>query len=130
MINQLSIAVTTTGSAGSATGSGDSEYVVNGKVLAVYLDYHASAPATTDITLKTKGRAGPSYNVLVVGNNATDVLKFPRLQVHDGVDGSAMTYDGTRKVAEPAPVADYLTVDVAGADALTGCVVVYVWYER
>lgn len=122
----VKVAVATTGSAGSATGSSDS-IPVNGKLHAVYLDYHASAPGgTTDVTISLK--SDPGATLLTVTDNATDGWYFPRQQVCDE-SGTGLTYDGTRKVSEPYPVADALTVAVAQSDALTDCVVAYLWIE-
>lgn len=124
----LKVAVTTTGSAGSATGSGSTEYPVNGKVYAIYLDYHASAPgATTDVTV-TMAEA-PSATLLTVTDNATDGWYLPRQQVHSPA-AAGLTYDGTRTVNEAYPVAGKLTVAVAQSNALTACVTAYVFVER
>ncbi len=49
------IHVTTTGSAGSATGTGTSDELVTGYIEAVLHDFHASAPATTDSTVAEVG---------------------------------------------------------------------------
>jgi hypothetical protein len=46
------IKITTTGSAGSAAGSAES-VPIQGFLLDVYLDYHASSPGTTDLTVAT-----------------------------------------------------------------------------
>ena len=44
------VSITTTGSAGSASGSGYLTGIV-GFLLDVYLNYHASCPATADVTI-------------------------------------------------------------------------------
>jgi hypothetical protein len=125
MFELVRVAVTTTGSAGSATGNEDTEYAVNGKLYAVYLDYHASAPgATTDVTI-TQTEA-PSQTLLTVTDNATDGWYFPREAVC-GNTGTGLTYDGTRTVNEAPPVVGYLTVAVAQSNALTNCVVAYLY---
>ena len=107
-----SIAITTTGSAGSATGSGASIPIM-GFLLDVYIDYHASAPATTDVSLSI-----PTFgNVLVRSNSATDGWFAPRKQVCDPAAADAGLYD-------LIPINSAITVSVAQADALTDCVVV------
>lgn len=114
------VAVTTTGSAGSATGSGDSE-LLHGHLLDVYLDYNGSAPATTDVTIAYKTRGG---NVLVVSNNNTDGMYHPRAKPVDSAN-AAITNAHDRFALN-----DKLTVSVAQADALTACVTAYIRYER
>ena len=114
------VAVTTTGVAGSATGSGTSS-AINGLLMNIYLDYHASAPATTDVTVAYATRGG---NVLAVSDNATDGLYHPRAKPVDNAN-TAIT-DAHDKFA----LNDALTVSVAQSDALTDCVVAYIRYLR
>jgi hypothetical protein len=105
------VSITTTGSAGSATGSG-TVYGINGFLLDVYLNYHASAPATTDVTI-----SHPTFgNLIVKNNNATDIWLMPRKQ---SVDSSA----ADTGAFELIPVNDTLTISIAQADALTDCLV-------
>jgi hypothetical protein len=73
VLDRISIPVTTTGSAGSATGSASATVI--GAIVSVALDYHASAPATTDVTIS---QAAPLGNILVVSNSATDTTVAPR----------------------------------------------------
>lgn len=113
------IPVTTTGSAGSATGSATSE-LIKGYLVDVYIDYHASAPATTDVTIAYAVRGG---NLLAVTNNATDGLYHPR----------ATTVDNTNAATgAPSPflLDQGVTVSVAQADALDPCVTVYLRVDR
>jgi len=121
------IAVTTTGGAGAATGSSTGQIIFTGKFHAAYVDYNASAPGTTDVTISI---ATPiSANLVVVSNNATDGWYLPRVQVVSAA-AAGLTYDGTYVVAEPMPVTGKITVAVAQADALTDCVVVHVFVEQ
>ena len=110
------IAVTTTGTAGAATGSGVSK-AINGWIVDVFLDYHASAPATTDVTIAYTSRGG---NILVVSNNATDGLYHPRAKAVDNAN-TAIT-----NAHDYFYISDTVTVSVAGSDALTGAVVAYI----
>lgn len=123
---EIKVAVTTTGANGSATGSADTPSPVNGKLHAVYLDYHGSAPNTTDVTISQK--EGPTQTLLTVTDNATDGWKFPREQVHSNA-GAGLTYDGSHAVAEAPPVTGKLTVSVAQSNALTGCVTAWLYIE-
>lgn len=53
-IEKHTLNISTTGSAGSATGSGILSVPLC-ELLAVHLDYHASCPATADVTVKAVG---------------------------------------------------------------------------
>ena len=107
----VTVNVTTTGSAGSAAGSGTT-IPINGFLLDVFLNYHASAPATTDVTI-----SDPTFgNILVKSNNATDVWLAPRKDTVDAAAAATGLYD-------LVPVHGALTVSVAQADALTDCLV-------
>jgi len=77
---EYQVAVTTTGSAGSATGTADSN-PITGELLAVFVDYNASAPATTTVDLDEVGGAG--RKLLDKAANATDVTHYPRVLMQD-----------------------------------------------
>lgn len=115
-IRSQTVSVTTTGSAGSATGSATSD-VMHGFLLDVYLNFHASAPgATTDTTI---AHVDPAMgNVLALTNTATDARYVPRETVHTTA-GAVSDPDGYDRIALNGKV----TVSVAGSDALTDCVV-------
>lgn len=120
----IPIRVTTTGGAGVAAGTGVTEKPVNGLVHGVFLNFHASAPATTDTILRTKGNSAPSYNLVTVTNSATDV--FHALATGLVNTAAAAITDSHR----PWPVADHLEISVAQADALTDCVVAHVLVDE
>ena len=110
-IEKYTIKVSTTGSSGSATGS-----LVTAlpycELLAARLDFHASAPGTTDTTLYSPG--GPvSVTLLTVTNSATDAWFYPTHQLDDS-SGSAIT-----GAYIPAVIHGNLLVELAGCDALT-----------
>jgi hypothetical protein len=105
-----------TGGAGVATNNQTSTVIVHGKVLAIDVVYLDSPPATTDVTVATSGSRCPAKTLLTLTDGNTDVTKYPRAQVHNTA-GTALTYDGTRVVAEPIPVDDYVKVTIAQADA-------------
>lgn len=114
-IKSTTVSVTTTGVAGSATGSAVSEYLY-GYLLDVYLNYHASAPATTDVTL---AHTNPTLgNIFVKSNNATDIMIVPRATAQ-----GATAADITNSFVHHN-LAGTVTVSVAQSDALTDCVVV------
>ncbi|MDP2950170.1 MAG: hypothetical protein Q8P22_11600 [Chloroflexota bacterium] len=120
------ISVTTTGSAGSASGSAI-KAVPKGKIKAVYIDYNASAPATTDVTIKSEADSTgvpPDVTVLTRSDSKTDGWFYPKVQVHDNA-AAAVTgaYD------DPVVHGGVISVTVAQADALADCVVVYIFVE-
>ena len=110
-IEKHTVKVSTTGSSGSATGS-----LVTAlpycELLAARLDFHASAPGTTDTTLSSPG--GPvSVTLLTITNSATDAWYYPTHQLDDS-SGSAIT-----GAYIPAVIHGNLLVELAGCDALT-----------
>lgn len=117
-ITTYAIPVTTTGSAGSATGSATTETLL-GELVDVYLDYNG-APATTDVTI-AYAQGG---NILAVSNTNTDARIAPRQKVVDNTN-TAIT-DGHQAFYLNSP----LTISVAQADALAPAVTVYLRVER
>jgi len=113
----ITLSVTTTGDAGSATGSAELGFPVRGVVDAVKVDYHADAPATTDILVSES--TGLAQEILDLDDTKTDGTYYPRHSLHDT--------DGT----ENATLSMYwidgkLKVEVEGCDALDDAVVVTV----
>ncbi len=109
-IRQLSISVTTSGGGDdTSSGSGDSDVVIQGEILGVYLDYTTTAD-NPDVILKTKGDGPPSYDILVVNNYKTDGLFVPRAKPVD--NANAAITDGQ----VPFPVVDKLTLELAQFD--------------
>ncbi len=120
------ISVTTAGVAGSALGSAI-KAVPRGKVKAIYIDYHGSAPATSDVTIKSLADSTgnpPDVTILTRSNSATDGWFYPKVQKHDNA-GAAITGD----YDDPVVHGGVLSVAVAQADALADCVVVYFYLE-
>ena len=112
------IPVSTSGSSGSATGTGS--FAVAGELVDVYLDYHASAPgSTTDVTIAAPGNPA-SRDLLVITDNATDGWFTPGAQMRNAA-GAAVTGAYTSPVIHGG----VLTVDVAQSDALTDAVIAY-----
>jgi hypothetical protein len=103
--------ITTVGGAGAAVGSGTSIPIM-GFLLDVFLDYHASCPATADVTISD----AVFGNLVVKSNNATDCWLAPRKQTCDVAAADTGIYD-------LIPLSGALTISVAQADALTNCVV-------
>ena len=111
------IKVTTTGSAGSATGATTDAFLVHGYLMGIRLDYNASAPITTVVTI-TEAQ-GMKRTLLTAPASATDVTFNPQALVNKNDGTSAAFYwpfylDGVNVV-----------VTVTASDALTDAVVVY-----
>lgn len=113
-IREVTVSVTTTGAAGSATGSGVTTESFEGFILEVYLNYHASTPATADVTIK---QTGASDNILVVTDSTTDALYAPRRSIVTPAAAAITNGHGL------IPIAGTITVSLAQGDALTGAVV-------
>lgn len=77
---EYQVVVNTTGSAGSATGTADSNPIM-GELLAVYIDYAGTAPGTTTVTIDEIGGAG--RRLLTKSASATDITHYPRAQMQD-----------------------------------------------
>lgn len=110
------IRVTTTGSAGSATGETTDDFLVHGLLLGVRLDYHASAPVTTVVTITEAG--GLKRTLLTAPASATDVSFNPHNTTQTTVGVNTGFYepfylDGVN-----------ITVTVTASNALTDAVVV------
>ena len=123
MVEREQISVTTTGGDGAAVGNGVSLNVISGRVLAIHLDYHASAPATTDVTVTELD--APTQTILSEANVNTDGWYYPRQRSHDNAGD-----DQPVEVVEPFVMNDHLKVAVAGCNALTGAVVATVLWEE
>lgn len=113
------IKVSTTGSSGSATGS-----LVTAlppcELLAVYMNFHASAPASTDTTLSSPGDP-VAVTLLTVTNSATDAWYYPSIQMDDN-SGSAIT-----GAYVPGLIHGNLLTELAGCDALTDALVMSIF---
>lgn len=74
-VDTYTIPVTTTGTAGAATGSATSG-LIRGAILDINLDFHASAPATTDTTIAYAVAGG---NIWARSDSAVDAQVAPRI---------------------------------------------------
>jgi len=116
-----------TGSAGAATATGYSDTPVRGRVLAVWVAYTDSPPATTDLTLSDEDDPG-GESIVSLSDANTDIKLYPR-RVIETNDGTDITYDGTRKVYEPYVVHGRLKATLAQADAGDSATIT-LWLER
>lgn len=116
MIQTYKIRVSVAGSNGSATGSGESGQPVNGKLIALHIDYTTQA-STADVTIATK--SAPIQTLLTITDSNTDAWYYPRAALH-GTTGAALLYaSGGTAVADTMPIDDYVTVAVAQSNAGT-----------
>ena len=123
---QALITVNATGDAGLAGGTGNSDEMVRGEVIAVYLDYTGGISTTTDLTLR--GKNAPYDTILSLSDYYTDTWLYPRHAVQD-YTGADVTYDGTHGIYAPYVVDDYLTGVITQSSAVTPCVKIYVFWE-
>ena len=118
-IEKHTVKVSTTGSDASATGS-----LVTAlpycELLAVYMNFHADAPASTDTTLSSPGDP-VAVTLLTVTNSATDAWYYPSIQLDDN-SASAIT-----GAYVPAIIHGNLLTELAGSDALTDALVMTIW---
>jgi hypothetical protein len=111
--------VVTTGSNGAATGTADINVKSGDAMLAVYVDYGASAPATTTVDIDEVG--GFARKVIDLAASATDKTIYPRVQAQDAT--------GANITGEYLPIvlsSPRLRVTVAASNALDPAVTVYV----
>jgi len=110
--------ITTTGSAGSATGTSGTVSLTRGGVLyAIFIDF-TTMPATTDVTINEVLPNAGTRNLLTTTNVNTDGVYMVQL-ANSTVAGAA----GTGFVYPV--IGSQISVSVAQGDAITGGVVVY-----
>jgi hypothetical protein len=90
------------------------------ELLAVYMNFHADAPASTDTTLSSPGDP-VSVTLLTVTNSATDAWFYPTHQLDDA-SASAIT-----GAYIPAIIHGNLLTELAGSDALTDALVMTIF---
>lgn len=115
------IPVSTTGAAGSATGSKRSALLVYGRITAIRVDYAASAPATTTVTVKELGAMGRTLLDVPAGN--TDGVFYPSAQLQ-GITGT-----GIGEYVPFVVAGEALEVTVGASNQLTDAVIVTVQTE-
>lgn len=114
-------ATASAGGAGTATGDARSQHIVQGAILAVYLDYSAASAATMDVVINEANNS-PALPVLTVTNTATDGWYYPRITVDNVADGSDLTGP-----ADYQHVADYLKLALAQGNVNDSVTATIVW---
>jgi hypothetical protein len=110
--------ITTTGVAGSASGSAQIAGL-EGELIDIYVNYHASAPATTVLTITQSDPVEGA--ILACPASKTDKLFAPRKQACDGAGSLVSSY-------EKFILNGTMTLAVTLSDALTYAVEVTVRY--
>lgn len=119
------VLLTTTGSAGSAVATAFVPLPA-GVLRALAVDYHASAPATTDLVIKADSSTG---NTLFTASNTVTDIPIRALGSPGALDeGSAVTA-ATDATDGGAFFKSGLYFDVAQSDALTNALTVDVWVD-
>ena len=122
-IREYQVKVGTTGSAASATGS-NGQTVSLGELVAVYLDFSASAPNTTDTTITSTGDgAGVGTTLLTITNSNADAWYFPGEKMDDNV-GSEITGAYQHPI-----VFNHITIALAGSDPLAVALTAYLYVK-
>lgn len=125
ILRSATIAVTTTGAAGSGAGNADSE-TFKGEIVGVYINYDANAPATTDVVLKDK-RTGTE--ILRINNANSDVYKTPRSKAVDAANADLLSATANGVHVTPYVVDQGVNVAVAEGNSITNHTVVTVLYR-
>ncbi len=118
-IEKHEIKVSTTGGDASATGSTVLALPLC-ELVAVYCDFHATAPASTDTTISSPGNPA-ALTLLTITNYAKDGWYYPTVQ-KDNNEGAAITGD----YAQPV-IHGNLSISLAGSNALTDALVATVY---
>lgn len=124
-VNELYIPVTTTGSAGSATGETTTDIAqgIRGFVWAIHVKPNGSLPNTSDITISEVG--GAARTLLTLTNAGTTAKTYPVRIVDTDNTGSDLTSRGAIALG-----GTQIKVAIAQSDALTKAVEVWVYILR
>jgi len=100
------------GADGAATVTAYSTTEIHGLIYAVYVKYNGDKPATTDVTISTKGTLPkvPSISILTLTDAVTDGLFLPRINAHSVL--GVVDTSGDKHI----PISDYLKIVVAQAN--------------
>jgi len=123
---QALVVVNATGDAGLAGGTGYSDEMVRGEVIAVYLDYTSGISTTTDLTLR--GKNAPYDTILSLSDFYTDTWIYPWHKVQDNTN-TDVTFDGTRPVYTPFVVDDFVTAVITQSTWTTPTLKLYIYWK-
>ena len=121
MIQTEKIEVTTSGEDGSAAGSAVSARALVGEVAAIYIDWAATAPGTSDIDVVCESDDDhPEITLVGKDDSATDAWFYPTIEETDTAGTGRSSY---REI----PISGSVKVTVAQCNALDPAVTVYVY---
>ena len=100
------------GADGSATVTAYSTTEIRGLIYALYVKYNGDKPASTDVTISTKGTSPkvPSIPILTLTDANTDGLFLPRINAHSVL--GVVDTSGDKHI----PISDFLKIVVAQAN--------------
>jgi hypothetical protein len=126
MLRSEILTINTTGSAGAATGSATSTRIT-GEIVGIDVNYHASAPATTDLTIQADAVGGgqAARNLHAKSNSVTAHYVSPGVLQTDNA-GAALTGAQSR----PYVVNGTITASLAQCNALAAAATVTIHYLR
>ncbi len=125
MIRTEKVAVTTTGNDGAATGTGYSSRALNGELQAIYVDWGATAPASSDIDVVVESDDNhPQVTLYDKDDSSTDAWVYPAVQ------RTSTAGAGIDAQYQAIPVAGRVKVSVAGCNALSPAVTVYLYLKE
>lgn len=121
--------LTTTGAAGSAVATRTLDVPFShgqaGILRAVKMDFHATAPATTDLLIKSDSSGGAT--IFTSANSGTDSAIAPLgMPGINQVNAAIAATDGT---AGGMPFYKSLYIDIAQSDPLTDALILDLWIE-
>lgn len=124
MLDTQKITVTTTGEAGSASGTNYSPRPISGEVRALYVNWSASAPATSHITITIEADDDhPAITLYTKADSVTDCWVYPAVQL-TGTDGVGVGFS-----FRPIVGTGRISVAVINSDALAAAVVVTAYID-
>lgn len=126
ILKSATIAVSPTGSNGSASGNADSESFL-GTIEGVYVNYGSTAPNTSDVTITDK-RTG--VTIWTLNNANTDVYKVPAIGKVTSANAAILDSEVNAIAEAPYCVDQGVNVAIAGANSGTNQVVVTVFYRK
>ncbi len=90
MSDSVRVAVTTVGADGAAVGTGYSPRPIDGEIAALYVNWGATAPGTSDITITVEADDNhPAITLYAKSNSVADALVYPLVQA-TGTDGAGI----------------------------------------
>lgn len=117
MAENHEITITTTGSAGSATGTATDANLLSGIIERISVEYHASAPATTKLVINYTLPNGEVHEIVNVTGN-TDLPIVPVIPQTDEAGVALVAGTTSLEVAAYASLVATVTL----SDALTDVV--------